>query len=410
METPLGARLSGHRALRCATPVAAPEHRRGDDLRPASARPSLRQRLGCALVGLVLGSVGSASCVDDPPCGSAVGDLCLLAGTGEFGFNRDGLAPEDSDLFLPSAARRGPDGLVYIMDFNNQRLRRIGEDGLLETLAGNGFHAFAMTGVEPTLSPLENPIDFGFAADGRVIFVSYHDPRVLELGPDGTLRSLAGAPDGVVGVDGDEGDGGPASEALFIQLDGVAVSAEDVIYVSDSIGNRVRKIEGGIITTVAGTGEAELSGDGGPGTEAGLHWPTALELDDEGNLLIVDTFNHAVRRLAVDGTLTTLAGTGSAGYSGDGGPASEAQLNMPFGVARAADGALYIGDRGNYRIRRVDPDGSIDTIAGTGSDGPGASGPATEVGLGLIARVALDGDHLLIVDQSNAKIFRLRLR
>ena len=345
-----------------------------------------------------------------PPCGESIGDLCVVVGTGEFGYNHDGLAPIDSDLFLPSSARRGPDGLLYVMDFNNQRLRRVGEDGLMQTLAGNGFHAFAMVGVAPTQTPLENPIDFGFLSDGRFVFVSYHDPRVLELGEDGILRALAGAADGIVGIEGDEGDGGPASDALFIQLDGIAVTSDDVIYVSDSLANRVRKIEAGIITTVAGTGEAAFTGDGGPATAASLHWPTAIELDPEGNLLIADTFNHAIRRLDVDGTITTLAGTGVEGFSGDGGPATAARLSQPFGVTRDEDGAVYISDRGNFRVRRVDPDGTIATVAGTGVEGVGDEGPGTETALGFTARVAVDGDDLLVVDQSNAKIFRLRLR
>jgi len=367
-------------------------------------------RLEAALWGLGGALLLLAACVDEPVCGERVGDLCRIAGTGEYGYNRDGLDPRGSDLFLPSATRRGPDGLLYIMDFNNQRLRRIGEDGLMETLAGNGFHAFAMTGVEPTQSPLENPIDFDFYADGRLVFVSYHDPRVLEFDEHGQLHALAGAPDGVVGVTGDEGDGGPATEALFIQLDGIAVTPDDVVYVSDSLANRVRKIEDGIITTVAGTGETDFSGDGGPATEANLHWPTALELDDRGNLLITDTFHHAIRRLDTDGTITTVVGSGVEGFAGDGGPATEAELSQPFGVTRASDGTLYIGDRGNHRIRRVDPEGTIETIAGTGEEGPGEEGAALELALGHLARVALDGDDLLIVDQGNAKIFRLRLR
>jgi hypothetical protein len=357
----------------------------------------------------VVGLLSLASC-SKPPCGSEIGDLCLVAGTGEFGFNRDGLAPEETDLFLPSAARRGPDGYIYIMDFNNQRLRRIGDDGQVEAVVGSGFHAIASVGIPVLDTPMENPIDFGFFADGRLVFVSYHDPRVLEVGQDGTLHTIAGAADGIIGTIGDEGDGGPAIDALFIQLDGIAIAPDDTIYVSDSLANRVRKIEGGIITTVAGTGEEAFGGDGGPGTAATLHWPTALELDDDGNLYIVDTFNHAVRRLDVDGTITTVAGTGVEGRDGDGGPAIEAQLKQPFGLAREDDGTLYIADRGNFRVRRVDPDGMIETIAGTGVQGPGEPGLATESTLGFTARLALDEDELLVADQSNSKIWRVRLR
>ena len=194
-----------------------------------------------------------AAC-NDEPCGQP-GDICRLVGTGELGFNRDGLAPDQTDLYLVSAARPGPagDDRLYIMDFNNQRLRRLDDQGRVETVVGNGFHAIAATEVPLLETPLENPIDFDFLADGRLVFVSYHDPRVLEVGLDGTLHSLAGAGDGVVGVLGNEGDGGPATDALFIQLDGIAVTPDDAIYVSDSLANRVRLIRDGIITTVAGS-------------------------------------------------------------------------------------------------------------------------------------------------------------
>jgi sugar lactone lactonase YvrE len=350
-------------------------------------------------------------CVDDPPCGAARGDLCLVAGTSEFGFNGDGLAPEHSDLYLVSAARRGPDGRLYLMDFNNQRLRRIGDEGLLETFVGNGYHALADTDAPRLETPLENPIDFGFFADGRLVFVSYHDPRILTLAGDGTLETIAGAADGVTGIVGDEGDGGPARDALFIQLDGIAVGPGDVLYVSDSLANRVRKIEDGIIETVVGTGEGDYRGDGGPGTAAALHWPTALELDDAGNLYIADTFNHVIRRLDPDGTLTTVVGTGVRGFSGDGGDALVAELSQPFGLAldRAGD-ALYISDRGNHRIRRVSADNTIETVAGIGVEGIGRPGPALDSPLGYTARIAVDGDALLIADQSNAMVWNLRIR
>lgn len=349
------------------------------------------------------------ACVEQP-CGTQVGDMCLLAGTGELGFNADGLRPQDTDLYLVSAARRGPDDRVYIMDFNNQRLRRIGDAGQIETLVGSGYHAIADVELPLLDTPLENPIDFGFLADGRLVFVSYHDPRVLVIGEDGTLDTIAGAADGIVGTVGDEGDGGPASEALFIQLDGIAIGPNDEIYVSDSLANRVRKIEDGVIDTVAGTGEPTFSGDGGPATEAGLHWPTALAFDPGGNLYIADTFNHAIRRLAPDGTISTVVGDGVEGDRGDGGPASQARLDEPFGVAVDDDGTLYIGDRSNFKVRRVDVDGTITTVAGRGVEGVGVDGPARESTLGYLARVAIDGDWLLVADQSNAMIWRLRLR
>lgn len=358
-------------------------------------------RCGLPIAMLVIGA-----CTEDPPCASRSGHVCTIAGTGELGFNRDGLPPTETDLFLLSSVRRGPDGLVYLMDFNNQRLRRIDADGVVRTVIGSGFHALATIGIGATETALENPIDFRFFSDGRIVFVSYHDPRVLELGHDGTLHAVAGA--GEVGVEGDEGDGGPALSALFIQPDGIAVAPDDSVYVSDSLANRVRLVRDGIITTVAGTGVAEYAGDGGPGVDASLHWPTALVLDPEGNLFIADTRNHAVRRLATDGTMTTVAGSGTPGAHGDGGPATEAQLDQPYGLALEADGTLYIADRGNFRIRRVSPNGMIETLAGTGVEGA-ENGPAESATFGYVARLALDDDGLLVADQSSSLARRIDL-
>jgi hypothetical protein len=341
---------------------------------------------------------------DRTPCAEQPGFVCPIAGTGELGFNADGIAAVDADLYLVSAARRGPDDRIWVMDFNNHRLRRVADDGAIETIAGSGFHALADVTVPAVESPLENPIDFDFLADGRVVFTSYHDPRVLAVDAHGNFVVLAG--NGELGLVGDEGDGGDALAAMFIQLDGIAVAPDDTIYVSDSKANRVRRIRGGIVETVAGTGEAAYTGDGGPGTMAALSWPTALELDPHGDLYIADTFNHAVRRLAADGTITTIAGSGVQGFAGDGGDPLAARLDQPFGLALDGD-AVFVADRGNFRIRRI-ANGIIDTFAGTGMRGDaGDDGPCDAASFGYISRIALDGDGLLVADQGSSRVRRI---
>jgi len=360
-----------------------------------------------ALVAAILALVGCPR-EDDPCSAPPIGFVCPIAGTGELGFNMDGLPAADTDLYLVSAVRRAPDGRVYLMDFNNQRLRVIDADGVVRTIAGSGFHALAETGIPAVDSPLENPVDFDFLPDGRVVFVSYHDPRVLVLDADGTLAALAGTTE--PGLRGNEGDGGPALSAQFIQLDGIAIAPDATIYVSDSLASRVRRIQGGIVTTVAGTWTAGYSGDGGPGTEAELSFPTALTLDRDGALFIADTQNHVVRRLANDGTISTIAGDGTLGFGGDGGAATSAELNQPNGLALDDAGALYVADRGNFRVRRIAPDGVIESIAGTGIEGhAGDGGPALDARFGYIARLAIDPETgaLLIADQSNACARRL---
>lgn len=356
----------------------------------------------CALLFIVAFAVGCGTdrCLEQTP-----GTLCPLAGVGSIGYNGEGLPAQETKLNLVSRVRRGPDRLLYLMDFNNFRLRRLDEDGRIRTAVGSGVHGFANTEVQALESPLENPIDFDYLPDGRVVIVSYHDPRVLVLADDGRLRALAGT-----STVGDSGDGGPALDAEFNQLDGIVIAPDGTIYVSDSRANRVRRIQGGMVTTVAGTGEPGTTGDGGPGDQAQVDWPTALTLDGDGNLFIAERVGCVVRRLSPDGSISTVAGTGTCGFSGDGGPATSAQLNWPDGITIAEDGTMYLSDGANFRIRRVDVNGVITTIAGTGKNGAeGIGGDALDADFGFLSRVTLDGDALLIADQSNGYARRLYL-
>ena len=352
----------------------------------------------------------AAGCGSDGPdaCAKHVpGTVCAVAGTGELAFLRDGLPAPETALYLPSEVRRGPDGLLYIMDFNNMRLRRIEADGTIQTIAGDGFHAGATEGALATDSSLENPIDFDFLPDGRVVFISYHDPRVLMIDTDGTLRKLAG--DAQQGLRGDEGDGGPPELAQFIQLTGIAVAPDGTIYLSDDSAHRVRVIRNGTIDTLAGTSEPGYQGDGGPARNASLNAPSALALDAAGNLYISDTYNCIVRKVSPDGMISTVAGARHRGFSGDGSRATAAELADPSGIAVATDGTLYIGDRLNHRVRKVAPDGTISTIAGTGSPGlSGDGGPAIDAEFGYVSRVQLDTDGgLLVSDQTNSCIRKI---
>ncbi|MCA9515242.1 MAG: SMP-30/gluconolactonase/LRE family protein [Myxococcales bacterium] len=356
-----------------------------------------------ALGILALFAAGCSGPADDPCAGDpAPGIVCRVAGTGEFGFNGDGRPAPESDLYLVSAARRGPDGDIYVMDFNNQRLRVIdGVTGTMRTIAGNGFHAYATEDIPALDSPLENPVDFGFLPSGDVVFVSLHDPRVLTIDDGGYLRVLAGSFEAA--ERGDEGDGGPALEARFMELNGIAVAPDGTIYLADGPASRVRRIKDGVIETVAGDGEEAYTGDGGPGTEASLHYPTALELDAAGNLYIADSLNHAVRKLSPDGVITTVPGTGPGAAAG-----SEGQ---PVGLAIEADGTLYVAEREAFCVRRVSPDGSVEVIAGNGERGlAGDGGRALDAEFGFLLRIALDGDSLLVADQTESCVRRVILR
>lgn len=334
------------------------------------------------------------------PCAEGVpGTLCPVAGTGKSAFNGDGKPAAETSFFLPSQVRRGPDGLLYVMDFNNHRLRRIEADDTVTTIAGDGFHAGAVEGIPATDSPLENPVDFDFLPDGRIVFVSYHDPRVLLLDHDGTLKVIAGT---IFAAErGNEGDGGPATFARFVELHGIAVAPDGTIYVADAPANRVRVIAtDGTIRTFAGAGSRGYTGDGGAAVAATFDGPTALALDAEGSLYISDSLNCVIRKVTSDGTITTVAGSG---------PGEGSELSHPDGIAVAPDGTLFIGDRLHSLVRQVSPDGTLSTIAGTGTRGlSGDGGPALEAELGYVSRVQLDTDGgLLIADQTNGSIRKL---
>lgn len=287
------------------------------------------------------------------------------------------------------------------------RLRCLLGDGTVDTIAGNGDHALATEGASALETPLENPIDFDFAPDGRVIFVAYHDPRVLALDHDGTISVIAGTTEV-----GDEGDGGPAALARFRELSGIVVGPDGSIFVSDDEAHRVRVVRpDGTVHAVSGTGVDGYSGDGGPSVEAQVKHPEGLALDAAGNLYIADTSNHRIRRVdAETGIIETLAGVGEGGFSGDGGPATLAKLKWPTGVAVSPDGEqLYIADTFNNRIRHVGPDGVITTIAGGEEGFSGDGGPAIDALFDGPAYLEAAGDELYIADMQNHVVRVLQL-
>lgn len=208
-------------------------------------------------------------------------------------------------------------------------------------------------------------------------------------------------------------DNTKATEAALNRPNGLAFDPEGFLYISEWMGNRVRRLDlrTGLLTPIAGTGEEGFAGDGGPATSAELWRPSTLELDAAGNLYIADVRNYRVRR--VDhrtGMITTVAGTGEEGFSGDGGPATQASLNRPYGITIDAKGNLYIADSNNHRIRRVDGGtGIITAVAGTGEKGfSGDKGPATQAALNGPHVVELDrAGNLIIGDSSNQRIRRV---
>ena len=326
--------------------------------------------------------------------------ISTVAGTGLPGFNGDGDLATRAQLSTPRGVALGPDGSLYIADAGNSRIRRVSPDGIITTVVGTGTQGFSGDGGPAIQAQLNNPIGIAvgpegslYIANGDVEGADNGNSRIRRVGPDGIITTVAGT-----GTLGFSGDGGPAAQAQLNSPFGVALGPDGSLYIADAGNRRIRRVApDGIITTVVGAGTQGSSGDGGPAIQAELNRPIGVALGPDGSLYISDFLNQSVRRVAPNGIITTVAGTGVQGFSGDGGPATQAQLNSAIGVALGPNGSLYIADSGNSRIRRVAPDGIITTVAGTGTQGSsGDGGPATQARL-LPAGVALGSDGSLYV-------------
>ena len=345
------------------------------------------------------------ACAGGPPeeevCPDTPGTVCRVAGTGQLGFNGDGLPAEESWLYFPSAVRVHPDGRLVLVDFNNMRVRAVEPDGTLVTLLGNGDHAWSTPGATALETALENPIDAVWGPDGTVYVLPLHEARVVSMGADGRVVPCAGS-----GELGYGGDGGDALLATMSEGAGLAVDDAGALYIADTQNNAIRVVRGGIIDTLAGNGEAGFVD--GVGRDARFSGPQRITAHD-GVLYVADANNHAVR--AVDtatGTVTTIAGTGVRGYEGDGGPAIDATLSYPYGVEPAPDGTLWVADSGNNVIRHVSG-GQITTVAGTGVEGlTGDGGPALHATFGFPVHTVLDGADLYVADLKNGVVRVLR--
>lgn len=256
--------------------------------------------------------------------------------------------------------------------------------------------------ISSIVSFINNPSGIAVDAVGNV-FITAGDWRVSRVSPNGIMTRIAGN-----GTYGFSGDGGPATNASMGDPYGICVDPSGNVFIADN--NRIRKIDtNGIIATVAGNGTAAFSGDGGPVTNAAFNSPGGIRIDASGNWFVADTGNNRVRKVSAAGIVTTVAGTNQqfyGSYSGDGGAATNAGLNTPFRVAVDDLGNFFIADYGNARIRKVNTNGVISTVAGsTNVTYPGDGGPATNSGLATAIDVALDRfGNLFIAEQSHERI------
>ena len=331
---------------------------------------------------------------------AAIGDIATFAGlAGNFGYGGDGGPATAALLNSPNSFAVDSAGNVYIADSNNARVRKVDPSGVITTFAGNGLQGYSGDGGPATSAELNNPDWVAFDSAGDLLIAEAYNDDIRKVDPSGIITTIAGTP----GIAGFAGDGGTAIAAQLNFPFGLTTLPGGGFVFSDLSNNRVRKVDAsGTISTIAGNGTAGYRGDGGLGTAAELNAPIGTTIDGAGDLYIVDDGNNVVRRVDASGTITTVAGNGTAGYSGDGGPATAAQFNAPYDV-KYGEGLVFVSDYSNNVIRKIDAGGTISTVVGNGTAGySGDGGPALLAQLnGPTGMAFTSGADLLIADNSN---------
>jgi NHL repeat-containing protein len=348
----------------------------------------------------------------------APGTIITVAGTGQPGFSGDNGPATQARLDQPISIVTDAAGNLFFGDGGNHRVRKVSPDGTITTYAGTGVRGFSGDGGPATQARLGDGLWLALDGAGNLYLSDGTYQRVRKVSPDGIITTVAGSGPTDSDLPGAfSGDGGPATEARLYYPTGLAVDATGNLFIADAGNHRVRKVSpDGTISTVAGSGpigpdKGYAAGDGGPALAATLRGPCCLAVDGAGNLFLTDVDiagtgapytgpKSRVRKVSTDGMITTVAGNGVRGFSGDGGPAVEAGLDDPFGVAVDSAGNLFISDVNNHRVRKVDANGIITTVAGTGKNPYAGDGVlATATGLHGPAAVGVDAaGNLLICD------------
>jgi uncharacterized protein (TIGR03437 family) len=333
------------------------------------------------------------------------GTITTVAGNGNQGFLGDGGLATAASLYYPHGVATDASGNLFIADTYSERIRKVLADGIITTVAGNGNQGFSGDGGQATSASLDLPFGVTVDASGNLFIADTFNNRIRRVSTSGIITTIAGN-----GNQGFSGDGGLATLASLSLPRGISVDASGNLFIGDQLNNRIRKVStSGIITTVAGNGSQGFSGDGGPAISAELSAPWGVTVDASGNLFIADANNERIREVLASGIIKTVAGNGSQGFSGDGGPAISAEFNGSLGIDIALDGSgnLFITDGLNNRIREVSTSGTITTVAGGGdpSVGVGDGGPATSASLSDPYGVAVDGSgNLFIGDYGDNRV------
>jgi trimeric autotransporter adhesin len=357
---------------------------------------------------------------------SGSGTISTVAGTTKIGYSGDGGSAISAELWAPSGVAVDASGNLYIADIADNVVRKVtASTGMITTVAGDSPYPEIVGGYSgdggPAVSAkLNGPVGVALDASGNLYIADAGNGLIRKVAAStGVITTVAGNIAG--GNVGFSGDGGPAVKAQLNKPFGVAADASGNLYIADSGNNVIRKVSAstGIITTVAGNGSnagtnpGGFSGDNGPATSAELSDPEGVALDASGNLYIADATNWRVRKVdASTGVITTVAGNGIQGSSGDNGAATSAELNHLMGVSVDASGNLYIADTGNMRVRKVNVStGKISAMAGSGAQGyAGDGGPAGSAKLNNPWSTVVDASgNLYIADYANAVVRKVTL-
>jgi sugar lactone lactonase YvrE len=333
------------------------------------------------------------------------GIIRTIAGSGVQGFSGDKEPATKASMDWMLGIAVDNDGDIYIADSGNFRVRKvIAATGNIVTIAGNGSSEFSGDNGPAIQAGLGSPVGVAVDASKNLYILTASRVRKVSVS-DGTISTVAGG-----SLSGFSGDGGPASIAQINQATALAVDAAGNIYIADYANNRVRKVtvSTGIIDTIAGTGKSGFSGDGNSAIDAELHGPYGIAVDRNGNVYVADYFNCRIREVSSSNSqINTIAGNGTCGFAGDGGPATSASIGEIFGIALDSQGNVYLADNGNNRVRMIDTHGNISTVAGNGAVGLlGDNGPATSAELETIYGLTLDHSGYLYVLNSAPGLVR----